>query len=259
MKKQKIELQTALQNNETFLAFLTQEVQSEKYKQLRKTAGKTPHLSEERLYDYVLGWLDDQDARQVRDHIALCGECAQEAMRIMQFEDELEEDSLDWADTSPTFFEKPVDRLKADVKTGSSTEKDIFQPTSKKVSITESLVRWISELWEPQWAGQPATAADIPQQAHSFTSEDGDIKLSCYWKGQYKDEPAYIQIAWKADLITEDEIWIRFMNPLTQVIRCEVCLGTSLVGEETFTSRDLGFDPSDERWAISVVLQTVLE
>jgi hypothetical protein len=143
MKKQKIKLQTALQNNETFLAFLTQEVQSEKYKQLRKNVSKTPHLSKEKLYDYVLGWLDDQDARQVRDHIALCGECAQEAMRIMQFEDELEEDSLEWADTSPASFEKPVDRLKADVKTGSSTEEDIFQSTSKKVSITESLVRWI--------------------------------------------------------------------------------------------------------------------
>jgi hypothetical protein len=249
MKKQRSELQTALRNNETFLAFLTQEAQSEKYCRLRENAGKTPHPPGEKLYDYVLGWLDEQETKQVREHIALCGDCAHETLRILQIEAELEQDSLEWADSNP------VSSQERKVVFASSQRKEQSLPTAKRSSITDNLVRWISPLWEPQWAGQLVTAADIPKQAHSFTSEDGDIKLSCYWKGQYQDEPAYIQITWKARFTAENEIRIRFTDPVTQAIHSEVCLGTGLVGEETFTSDDLGFDPSYARWAISVVLQ----
>ena len=236
MKKQRIELQTALQTDEMFLAFLTQEAQSEKYCRLREHAEKTPDLTGEKLYDYVLGWLDEKEAREVREHIALCGDCAHGVVRIMRIEDELEQDSLDWADVPP------------------AKEDSVSQTTSEQFSLTDRVVRWLSSLWEPQWAGQLVTAADIPQQSHTFTSEDGDMKIACYWKGQYKDEPAYVQISWKADLIPESELWIRFVNPATRTIRREVCLGTGLVGEEIFTSDDLGFDPSYERWAIAVLL-----
>ena len=245
MKKRKIELQTALQDNETFLAFLTQEAQSEKFRRLRENASKTPHPTREKLYDYALGWMDQAEVRQVREHIAFCGDCAHEVLRILRIEDELEQDALEWADRAPVSSQEP---------------KAAFSlPTSKKSSIIDSLVRWISPLWEPQWAGQLVTAADIPKQTHAFISENGDIKISCYWKGQYHDQPAYIQIAWKANLTTESEIWIRFTDPATRVIRSEICLGTGLVGEESFTSDDLGFDPSNEKWAISVVLQDVQE
>ena len=53
MKKQKIELQAALQDNETFLAFLKQETLSEDFRQLRESVSKTPHPSGETLYDYA--------------------------------------------------------------------------------------------------------------------------------------------------------------------------------------------------------------
>lgn len=256
MKKQKIELQTALQDNETFLAFLKQETQSEDFRQLRESASKTPHPSGEKLYDYALGWLNDSEAAQIREHIASCGDCAHEVLSILRIEEELEQDSLEWADSVPTSSQERKIAFAA-----SQERKVAFASllTSKKRSIIGNLVRWVSPLWEPQWAGQLVTATDIPKQAHSFTSKDGDINISCYWKGQYHDQPAYIQIAWKANLTMESKIWIRFTDPTTQATRSEVCLGTSLVGEETFTSDDLGFDPSSEKWAISVVLQNVHE
>lgn len=103
------------------------------------------------------------------------------------------------------------------------------------------------------------TAADVPEQTQTFVSEDGEIKIGCYWKGASHREPAYIQIIWKANLLTANEIRLRFLNPATQALRREVCLGDRLGGEETFTSEDVRFDPSAERWAIAVVLRKLTE
>lgn len=249
MKKQQIELQTALQSDEMFLEFLKQEAQSEAYCQLQDHAKKRLHPAAEQLYDYVSGWLDQQEAKEVREHIALCGDCAQEVMKIMRIEDEMEQDALDWADIPPSREKSPAQApLHPGVRTANET------CAVHKDSLTGVVVKWLSPLWEPQWAGQLVTASDIPKQVHTFTSEDGDIRISCYWQGEYKDEPAYIQLSWKSEIIPESELWVRFVYPETQAIRHEVCLGTVLTGEETFTSDDLGFDPSDERWAISVAL-----
>ena len=101
--------------------------------------------------------------------------------------------------------------------------------------------------------GQLVAAADIPKQRHSFSTKYGDINIECSWGEQHQGEPAYIWLSWKANISADNELWLRFVDPETQTIRHEVNLGTIRAGEETFTSHELGFDPSTERWAISVI------
>ena len=135
MKKQKIELQTALQDNETFLAFLKQETQSEDFRQLRERASKAPHPSGEKLYDYALGWLNDSEAAQIREHIASCGDCAHEVLNILRIEKELEQDSLEWADSVPTSSQERK------IAFATSQRKEQSAPTSKKHHLIGNLVR----------------------------------------------------------------------------------------------------------------------
>lgn len=116
------------------------------------------------------------------------------------------------------------------------------------------LIRWISPLWEPQWAGVPVTAGDVPEQQHDFSMRDGNIDISCSWRGAYGDTPAYIEISWTADIMTECELWLRFVNPLTRDVLSEVLLGEEPEGGKIITGDILGFDPSKERWATSLMM-----
>jgi hypothetical protein len=198
------------------------------------------------LYNYVLGWLEEAEARQIRSHLAWCGACAREALHLMQLDEELVQETLESAKTPDTL---------AMLQMGTErTPQTRTQPVSALRSIHDYLVRWTSELWEPQWAGQLVTAADVAEQSHVFRSEHGDITMSCYWQRQHGDEPAHIHIFWKADLFIEMTIWLRFFHPETRASYHDVCLGTRTVGEETFTSQELDFDPSAQRWALSVIL-----
>ncbi|KPA18086.1 hypothetical protein MHK_001697, partial [Candidatus Magnetomorum sp. HK-1] len=56
-----------------------------------------------------------------------------------------------------------------------------------------SFSEWISPLWQPRFAGQLVTASDIPEQKHTFRMNEGDIQLSCLWRGSYKNTQAYIK------------------------------------------------------------------
>ena len=124
-------------------------------------------------------------------------------------------------------------------------------------TLRDRLVRWLSPLWQPQWVGELVTAADIPEQEHVFRLEDGEIKISCSWRSQYNENPAYVWVSWWADISTPGELWVRFARPETETVLAEICLGTHLEGEKVFTNDDLGFDPSREKWAISLILRGV--
>jgi hypothetical protein len=114
-----------------------------------------------------------------------------------------------------------------------------------------------TEFWEPDWQQRRATAADIPPQEHVFAREDGDITISCLWRSQHRRHPSYISISWKADVTTYNEIHARFVDPETRQQLAEVRLGAGVIGEEVFTSEELGFDPSSERWALALVVKEV--
>ncbi len=83
--------------------------------------------------------------------------------------------------------------------------------------------------------------------------DDGDVTISCHWRGRHKNNPAYIHVSWKADITAPGELYVRFSDPDDQKIFSELPLGTTLAGEEIFSKKDLGFDPSARKWAISVM------
>ncbi len=59
------------------------------------------HPSGEDLYNYVLGWLDQEHSLRVLDHVVLCGRCLEEVMKIQQIEEALTKDALERADKRP--------------------------------------------------------------------------------------------------------------------------------------------------------------
>ncbi len=120
------------------------------------------------------------------------------------------------------------------------------------------LVQWISPIWEPQWTGVAVTAADIPEQHHEFVMRDGTIDISCSWQGAYGNNPAYMQISWTASLLTNCELWLRFVNPLTSDVLSDVLLGSEHEGGKILTGDILGFDPSKDRWATSLMMKPVV-
>ena len=215
MKKDKVGLDKALENGGDFLAFLGQEARSEEYGKLKEHARKNKaHPTGEMLYDYALGWTDEKDTMKIRKHISFCDDCSDEVLRIMGIEGDLEGEALKWAGP-PIRVSKP---------------------------------------WFPLWAGKLVTASDIPEQTHTFMLDDDKIALTCHWRAAYKNTSAYIYVSWKAKIAMVEEIRLRFLNPETDEIYVQLSLGTDLTGEETFESDDLGFDPSNQKWAVCVVL-----
>ncbi len=131
--------------------------------------------------------------------------------------------------------------------------KALRQITSEEQSsLLEQAIQWCTSLWQPQWAGVEVSANDIPRQTHEFQGEDGTIKLSCDWRGKYRTHSAFIRIEWQAELTSRSEIYARFINPDTQEVRAEVALGKHLSGEKALSSKELGFDPATEKWAIVI-------
>ena len=106
-EEKKIDLKEAFKSNEDFLAFLKQEASSGEYRKRKSEVEKGPHPTGEMLYDYVLGWLNDEDKDTVMDHIAYCGICGEEILTIIRTEEESEEELLDWASKPPL-----IERLK---------------------------------------------------------------------------------------------------------------------------------------------------
>lgn len=236
------------QSNNAFLDRLRAEAHTKKFRQFSEQAVSSPHPSAERLYDYATGNIDEDIALGVRAHLAGCAACAREALSIMRLDDELEHASVEWAN-------------QPELSVVASSEKLIAEAVDATVAAVKTFgaraLVWISELWEPQWAGQLLTAADVPEQIHTFTSEYGDIHLTCHWQDASRNEPASLHIMWQADLMDNDRLWLRFVNPENRELRQAILLGTRAVGEETFTAQDVAFDFLREAWAISLALDNM--
>jgi len=261
--KKKIGLKEALRNDGNFLAFLAQEARSDEYRKLKKKA----HPTKKMLYDYVLGWLDKKDAMKIRNHFSFCGSCADEVLRIMRIEDDLKKKSVDWVNPEASGeIEEPGGVATLGGFAATSNVNWIpnrvplatlgFAAVGKPFCLTLNILTdMISLLWKPKWAGVPVVAAGIPEQSHFFKMDDGEIKISCYWEPKFRNDPAYIHLSWSARITKPVRLWARFVNPESNEIRSEIHLGTHLQGEDNFTSDRLGFDPSNEKWAISIIFQ----
>lgn len=119
------------------------------------------------------------------------------------------------------------------------------------------VVRWLSPLWQPLWAGAVISATGSTPPTQVFRLDDGEIRLTCRWSVAAQGTTATLHVSWRADLRTPSDLWVRFLQPETTTLLAEVRLGTTLVGEKILTSQQLGFDPSRDRWALVVLLREV--
>ncbi len=125
-------------------------------------------------------------------------------------------------------------------------------------SKVEKIITWISESCVFPLAGEPLTASAMSEQEHPFKMDYGEyINISCYWRGKSDDVPPFLKLSWNANITSSSRLWARFTNPDTQETFSELSLGTELEGKAEFEYDDLGFDPSDERWGISILLEAV--
>ena len=235
MTAKNLPLNKALQDDESFLVFLTQESRNTEFLKMKQAVESGPHPSDEMLYKYVLGELPDDETEYVHDHIAFCTGCIEDVLRMRSIEGELETGLAAWMKAE----EVPKPR-----------SMDWTERITKLASRSSHVVIWLTALWEPQW-----TTAAMNEQQHVFETEDGIMNVSCSWRAQHNTRPAYINISWKANMTMPGEFWVRFENPESNETLAELLLGAHLKGEETFTSHDLGFNPSTQRWAIALVLK----
>ncbi len=126
---------------------------------------------------------------------------------------------------------------------------------AKLARAAQAVIAWMSPCWQPQWAGQPVGAGDIPTQAHTFALEDGRIEMSCTWHPQSEANPAYLDLTWNADTLMDGELWCRFVQPDTQMVLTELLLGESREGGHYLTHQTLGFNPAEEKWTIALLVK----
>jgi hypothetical protein len=128
--------------------------------------------------------------------------------------------------------------------------------TAESPTLRDRLVHWLSPPWQPTWAGEVVTAADVSAQEHVFSLDDGEIQVTCGWRAAYGNLPATLRVAWQAHLSIPGDFWVRFTHPNDpERPAVELRLGNTLAGEEEFTAETLGFDPTREPWALALLLK----
>lgn len=189
-----------------------------------------PHPPAEQLYHYAAGALERQEAAQIRTHLVCCAECTRKALYLVRMAaplrsmvDELQHTIADWQ--------------------------------AQITSLSLGFVAWATVLWQPEFAGMPVYAGDIPEQEHVFSGKEGEIKITCAWRNTLNAQPAFIQFAWLADVTAHCELVALFFNPDTKQKLAEFSLGTYFEGGKILTSEDLKFNPSNEKWAIAILLK----
>lgn len=154
----------------------------------------------------------------------------------------------------------PIEKIREELRTFDTEIEEFHAKIAKLLDMPKLLSKRLKQLmidilWIPEGAGQPQSASGIFKQEHSFSTDEGNIKMLCLWEEQHDNEPTCLWLSWEVHLSTEKELWLLFLDPETQGIRYEVNLGTDLTGETTFTKDELGFDPIYEKWAVSIMLQ----
>jgi len=225
---------------------------------------------EDQLILFASDELSAEEASSVKKHLLICDQCAREVSVLQPIIQEpvsnYDNESFVLPDSVKEAMEKELTYIARKKQSFSEKLSLTAEKVTKKIrsgrdylkaissSIAEEFIISVSQLWEPQLVGQLITASDVSKQKHRFLIDQGQITVTCNWQGANESEPAYLLLSWKANFSIVCEIWAKFENPDTNEIFSEICLGTSMVGETYFTSKDLGFDPSKVRWAMAIIL-----
>ena len=122
-------LETALENDEEFLSFLTREARSDEYREMKKKVEAGAHPSGDILWHYVMGGLNHKSSGSVREHLAYCEICTDEVMMLRQEES----------------GEEPKDDIRTLIKIGPSWNKRFGKFVSKLSSMFDTRF-WVKPL-----------------------------------------------------------------------------------------------------------------
>ena len=208
----------------------------------------------ETIVDYVYDDLSSPMRAKVTEHITECESCRILALKIEADRTELEQ----MIDQSPDKFLGEILGSSRDGNLIGKKMSDLNSSLPSLSQIKKATINWVSPLWEPKFAGQVVTAAGITEQTKRFELDYGEyVNVSCHWAGGRDDQIPYLQLTWKANFHTHINIWIRFIDPLSNNTISEFCLGSDLEGSRQLSVEDLEFDPTIQRWAISIVTENI--
>src|SRR5262245_39186937 len=202
---------------------------------------KSVHVSNCQLEDLLEGLVPEDELLAIEEHLSECSECQADADAMFQAAAQLES----WTAENHR-------RALVESRT---------MPAEARVAqlslhaIGERLVRWLSPLWTPHFAGQPVTAADMASEEQTFYLDEGSIRLTCRWWAASEDQPAAFWIGWYANMTGPTDMWIRFSrSDDPAAVLAEKPLGSDLSGEAGWLSDELGFDPTRQPWALTLLI-----
>jgi hypothetical protein len=207
------------------------------------------------LIDYVYQELAQEETDNITTHLDDCEACKMVLMRI-------EADQLLW---NKSLEEKPeatlsqalgsVGRQEVRLMMRRAAGKQAGEHPAFASKIKESMIAWISPIWQPLYAGEAVTAADLEEQDTSFEMDYGEyINLSCHWQDEKDDQPR-IELSWQANLFQPSRLWARFINPDTSTVITEILLGSALEGRISIPGNQLTFNPTVDKWAIAIIVE----
>lgn len=203
------------------------------------------------LIDYACHDLSAQETDHITTHLHSCESCRMVARR-------LEADQVLWndmLDREPgTALAQALGRAgRKEVK--SLVRRAVGKQSALVSKIKEAMVAWASPLWQPLYAGEAVTAADIAEQTIRFDMDYGEyITLRCHWQDEKGGQPS-IDLSWQANLLQPSNLWARFIDPDSSTLLTEILLGSELEGSVRITSSDLSFNPATDKWAIAVIVE----
>jgi hypothetical protein len=218
-------------SDENLREWFRRKAHTQAYQDAQQRAEAGPHPTLEMLCDYVAGDMNATDARIISDHALFCGLCAQEILRIRMVRDavgqnldEIEQEIWGAEEEMPFYRQRKVPMI----------------PLADNIAL------------EMRWEPLRQTASGI-QEEHTFQTADGRITATCQWECPKDHDPGYIEISWQADIESERELSLQFIQPDTHEILYAEHLGVIRNSHATFTFEELGFDPTQEKWAIAIV------
>ena len=211
--------------------------------------------SSDTLVEYVYGGLSGDDHDHVRMHLSSCEICRMVCYRART-------DELLWSNMLES---APDALLSRDLgRSGIREVNNMIRSHERRRTpsldsfvsrVRENMVAWVSPLWQPLYAGEAVTAADLAEQSIGFEMDYGEyINLSCHWHEE-KDRPACIELSWQANLLQPSRLWARFIDPENSTILTEILLGKELEGRLCIPGEQLNFNPTADKWAIAIIVE----
>ncbi len=195
----------------------------------------------------------DNDSKEsdIATHIKNCAKCRLHLMCL---------DDKEWLSTR-LIEQRPDKALELMLgETGRQIVRTMIRETGDMAktltAIKEDAVAFISALWQPMFAGEAITAADLASQSHRFEMEFGEyVTLNCSWQKEGQD--TWLELSWEANIFEKSLLRVQFVDPDNKAVLADILLGTDLCGQKRLASSELSFDPANDKWAVVVVVATL--